>query len=97
MIKPLLDRVLLEKVEEENVTSSGILISDKPKEKPSTGKVLAVGPGNVDEQGRPIEMSVSAGDIVIYKQYAGTTITEDEKDYIIVDMKDILAIVEEDN
>lgn len=96
MIKPLLDRVLLEKVEEENVTSSGILVSEKPKELPSTGRVIAVGPGKLDDNGNLVEMIVKENDVVIYKQYAGTTVESDSKEYVIVEIKDVLAIVEED-
>lgn len=96
MIKPLLDRVLLKKVEEKNVTSSGIVLSEKPKEVPSTGKVIAVGPGKKDENGQVVEMNVSEGDIVIYKQYAGTTVESQGKEYVIVEIKDVLAVVEEE-
>lgn len=94
MLKPLLDRVLLEKVEEQKVTKSGIIISDKPVEKPSTARVVAVGPGKLDEHGKPINMEVAVGDVVIYKQYSGTNIKDNDKEYTIVEMKDILAIVE---
>ena len=94
MLRPLLDRVLLEKVEEEKVTKSGIILSDKTVEKPSTAKVIAVGPGKVDEHGKPIVMEVKVGDIVVYKQYSGTNVKDDNKEYVIVEMKDILAVVE---
>lgn len=94
MLRPLLDRVLLEKVEEEKVTKSGIILSDKTVEKPSTAKVVAVGPGKVDDQGKPVVMEVSVGDLVVYKQYSGTNVKDGQKEYVIVEMKDILAVVE---
>ena len=94
MLRPLLDRVLLEKVEEEKVTKSGIILSDKTVEKPSTAKVVAVGPGKLDDQGIPISMDVSVGDVVVYKQYSGTNVKDQDTEYVIVEMKDILAVVE---
>lgn len=97
MLKPLLDRILLQKIEEEKVTQSGLIISDKDKEKPNTAKVVAVGPGKTDDAGKLIPMNVSVGDVVIYKQYTGTEVTEKQQKYVIVEMKDVLAIVEEDN
>lgn len=96
MIKPLLDRVLLQKVEEETVTKSGIILTDKPKEVPSQGKVIAIGPGKI-EDGNLIEMTVQEGDVVIYKQYAGTSIEYQGEDYVIIDIKDVLAVVKEEN
>lgn len=94
MLKPLLDRVLLKKVEQETTTSSGLIISDKKAEKPSTGDVIAVGPGKVDEKGNLVEMNVAVGQRVIYRQYAGTEVKDGNDNYVIVEMKDILAIVE---
>ncbi len=94
MLRPLWDRVLLEKVEEEKVTKSGIILSDKTVEKPSTAKVVAVGPGKPDDQGKPISMDVSVGDVVVYKQYSGTNVKDQDTEYVIVEMKDILAVVE---
>lgn len=96
MLKPLLDRVLLKKLEEEKVTASGLVISDKNKEVPNTGTVIAVGPGRLDDKGNLIEMNVKEGDVVIYKQYAATEVEDTHEKYIIVEMKDILAIVEKD-
>lgn len=94
MLKPLLDRVLLQKVEEENVTKSGLILSEKSKELPNTGKVIAVGPGKITDSGEKIEMQVQLGDIVIFKQYATTEVSHDNEKYVLVEMKDILAIVE---
>jgi len=91
MIQPLLDRVVLEKMEIEKKTASGIVLSDV-KEKPSMAKVLAVGPGKY-ENGNLIPVGVSVGETVVYKQYATTEIKIDGKEYLIVESKDILAIV----
>lgn len=93
MIQPLLDRVLLEKTEVEKKTLSGIILTESQKEKPSTGTVVAVGPGKVDDHGALVEVGVKVGDVVIYKQYATTDIKDNGKDYLIVESKDILAIV----
>ncbi len=83
--KPLKDRVLIEPQEVEEKTSSGIIIPDSAKEKPQKGKVVAVGDGKKDEP-----MTVKEGDIVIYGKYAGTEITVDGKDYLIMREEDIL-------
>ena len=91
MIQPLLDSVVLEKLEIEKKTASGIVLSDV-KEKPSMAKVLAVGPGKY-ENGNLIPVGISVGETVVYKQYATTEIKIDGKEYLIVESKDILAIV----
>lgn len=93
MIQPLLDRVLLEKTEAEKKTASGIILTENSKDQPSTGKVVAVGPGKTDDSGKLLQPEVSVGDVVIYKQYATTEVKQDGKEYLIVDSKDILAIV----
>lgn len=93
MIQPLLDRVLLEKVEEEKKTESGIILAETPKELPSTGRVIAVGPGKRDDAGALIPVDVEVGDVVIYKQYSSTEVKDNQKTYLIVENKDILAIV----
>ena len=87
MIKPLADRVLIQPKEAETKTASGLYIPDTAKEKPSEGKVLAVGPGKKDEP-----MEVKVGDEVIYGKYSGTEVTVDEVKYLIVKQSDILAI-----
>ena len=87
-MKPLADRVLVEPMAAEEKTASGIYIPDTAKEKPSKGKVIAVGKGTKDE-----EMQVKPGDIVLYGKYAGTEITIDGKDYLIMRQSDILAII----
>ena len=93
MIVPLLDRVLLEKVEVEKKTASGILLAEATKEKPSMATVVAVGPGKSDE-GILQPMGVKVGQTVIFKQYAGSEVKYENKEYLIVEIKDILAIVE---
>ncbi len=93
MIVPLQDRVVLEKVEAEKKTASGIILAETSKEKPSMAKVVAVGPGKV-EDGQPIPVGVEVGQTVIFKQYAGTDVKFEDKEYLIIESKDILAIVE---
>lgn len=85
--KPLADRVLIEPVAAEEKTSSGIIIPDTAKEKPLTGKVIAVGPGKKDES-----MSVKKGDTVLYGQYSGTEIKIENEDYLFMKESDIYGI-----
>ncbi len=87
-IKPLADRVLVEPMEAETTTASGIIIPDTAKEKPQKGTVVAVGPGTKDES-----MTVSVGDQVLYGKYAGTELKLEGNDYLIMRESDILAIV----
>ncbi len=91
-IKPLGDRVVVKPEAAEEKTSSGLYIPDTAKEKPQRGTVVAVGPGRV-ENGTKIDMSVSEGDTVLYGKYAGTEITIENEDYLIVRESDILGIV----
>ena len=91
-IKPLSDRVLVKPEPAEDKTSSGIIIPDSAKEKPQKGTVVAVGPGKV-ENGNKIDMSVKDGDKVLYGKYAGTEITLDDEDYLIMRESDILGVV----
>lgn len=88
MIRPLADRVVLEPKEAETKTASGLYIPDSAKEKPQQGKVVAAGPGKVDEP-----MEVKVGDEVLYGKYAGTEVTVDGVKYLIVKQSDILAIL----
>lgn len=94
MIKPLSDRVVVQAQDAEEQTASGLYIPDSAKEKPQRGTVIAVGPGRV-ENGAKIEMSVSAGDIVLYGKYSGTEISLGGDDYLIMRESDILGIVQE--
>lgn len=91
-IKPLSDRVLVQPDNAEETTASGIIIPDSAKEKPQRGTVVAVGPGKV-ENGTKVEMSVSEGDKVLYGKYAGTEVTVDGTDYLIMRESDIVGIV----
>jgi len=87
-IKPLADRVLVEPMEAEEKTASGIYIPDTAKEKPQKGTVVAVGPGTKD-----VTMEVKVKDVVLYGKYAGTEINVDGKDYLMMKQSDILAVV----
>ena len=92
-LKPLLDKVVLKKVEAVEVTKAGILLPGSAQEKPQMSEVVAVGPGgNVD--GKEVTMQVKVGDKVIYSKYAGTEVKLDAEEYIVVKQNDILAIVE---
>ena len=88
MIKPLADRVVIEPQEAQTKTASGLYIPDTAKEKPQQGKVVAAGPGKTDEP-----MEVKVGDVVLYGKYAGTEVTVDDKQYLIVKQSDILAVI----
>jgi chaperonin GroES len=92
-IKPLEDRILVQALEAETTTASGIVIPDTAKEKPQEGTVLAVGPGRVDDKGTRIPVDVSEGDIVLYSKYGGSDVKVDGKELKIVQESEILAIV----
>lgn len=94
-IKPLEDRILVQTLEAEQTTASGLVIPDTAKEKPQEGKVLAVGPGRFDESGaKRIPLDIKAGDVVIYSKYGGTEVKYDGQEYLILSARDILAVVE---
>ncbi len=93
-VKPLADRVLVKRIEEEEVRKGGIIIPDTAKEKPQKGEVIAVGPGRVDENGKRIPMEVKVGDKVIFSKYAGSEVKIDGEEYLIMREDDILAIIE---
>lgn len=95
-LKPLGDRLVVEPLEQEEMTASGIVLPETAKEKPQKGSVLATGPGARDEQGRRIAMDVQVGDIVLFAKYGGTEIKLDAKKLLILKESDILAIVEGD-
>jgi chaperonin GroES len=90
-LKPLADRVLVKPIEQEEMTKSGIYLPDTAKEKPQEGKILAVGPGKVSDDGKLIPMDLKVGDIVIYSKYGGTEIKVDGDELIILRESDILA------
>jgi chaperonin GroES len=92
-LQPLGDRLIFEALEEEETTSSGIVLPDTAKEKPQRGRVLAVGPGPRDEDGNHITMDVAEGDEVIYSKYGGTEIRLGTEDYLILRESDVLAKV----
>ena len=94
-LKPLSDRVIVQQLEEEERTAGGILLPDTAKERPQQGKVVAVGPGRVNDEGKRLEMSVKVGDRVVYAKYAGTEVVVDGKEYLIMSESDILAVVQE--
>jgi len=93
-LKPLADRLVVEPIEQEDVTAGGIILPETAKEKPQQGKVIAAGPGRTDEDGKRIPMDVSVGDKVLYAKYSGTEIKMDGKKMLILRESDILAIVE---
>ncbi|WP_273264937.1 co-chaperone GroES [Flexistipes sinusarabici] len=93
-IKPLHDRVLVKRVEAEEKTASGIIIPDSAKEKPQEGEVIAVGEGKVLDNGSKTELSVKTGDKVLFSKYAGTEISLDDEDYLIMREDDILGIIQ---
>jgi chaperonin GroES len=94
-IKPLEDRIIVQALDAEQTTASGLVIPDTAKEKPQEGKVLAVGPGRWDEDGeKRIPLDVAEGDTVVYSKYGGTEIKYNNEEYLILSARDVLAIVE---
>lgn len=93
-IRPLGDRVVVEPIEQESTTASGLVLPDTAKEKPQQGKVIAAGKGRLDDEGERIEMEVKIGDTVLYAKYAGTEVKMSEKKVLIMKEADILGIVE---
>ena len=93
-IRPLQDRILVKRVDEEETTSGGIIIPDSAKEKPQEGQVVAVGPGKTLENGNVAEPNVKAGDRILFSKYAGTDVNVDGEEHIIIREDDVLAIYE---
>ena len=93
-LKPLGDRVIVKAVEQEEVTASGIVLPDTAKEKPTKGKVISVGPGKLDDKGKPMELGVRAGDTVYYGKYSGTDIEVDGEKFVILRESDVLGVLE---
>ena len=93
-VKPLHDRVIVKRVEEEEKTKGGIIIPDTAKEKPVEGEILAVGEGKVGDDGKKIALEVKVGDKVLFGKYAGTEIQIDSEEHLIMREDDIIAIVE---
>jgi chaperonin GroES len=92
-LKPLGDRLIVQAVEEEEKTPSGIVLPDTAKEKPQKGKVLAVGDGRLDDDGKRIPLDVNEGDEVVYSKYGGTEIVVDGEDLLVLRESDVLAKV----
>ena len=93
-LKPLADRLVVEPIEQEEVTAGGIILPETAKEKPQQGKVVAAGPGRTDEDGKRVAMEVKVGDTVLYAKYSGTEIKMSGKKMLILRESDVLAVVE---
>ena len=93
-LKPLGGRVIVEPIEQEEMTAGGIILPETAKEKPQEGKILAAGPGDRDEDGERIPMEVQVGDKVLYAKYSGTEVKMDGKKLLILRESDILAVIE---
>jgi chaperonin GroES len=93
-IKPLEDRIVVEVLEAEQTTASGIVIPDTAKEKPQEGRVLAVGPGRFDDNGNRVPLDVKVGDVVLFSKYGGTEVKYGGDEYLVLSARDVLAIVE---
>jgi chaperonin GroES len=93
-LKPLNDRVLVKRLEMEEKTAGGIYIPDSAKEKPSKGEVVAAGPGKLDDNGERVAMTVKVGDTVLFAKYAGSEITIDGEECLVMREDDLLAIVD---
>jgi chaperonin GroES len=94
VLKPLEDRIVVQPLEAEQVTASGLVIPDTAKEKPQEGKVLAVGPGRVDDKGTRVPVDVQVGDVVLYSKYGGTEVKYSGEEYLVLSARDVLAIIE---
>jgi len=93
-IRPLHDRILVERLEEQEQKRGGIIIPDTAKEKPQEGKVIAAGNGKVGDDGKKIPLDVKAGDKILFGKYSGSEVKIDEKEYLILREEDVLAILE---
>ena len=93
MLKPLGDRVIIELVQSEEKTASGIVLPDTAKEKPQEGKVVAVGTGRILENGERVALEVAQGDTIIFSKYAGTEVKYEGTEYLILRESDILAVI----
>ena len=93
-IRPLNDRILVKRLEEEETTAGGIIIPDSAKEKPAEGEIVAVGPGKLNDHGERVAMDVKTGDRVLFSKYGGTDVKIEGEDYLIMREDDILGVVE---
>ena len=94
MLQPLGVRVLVQRLEAEEKSSGGIILPEAAQERPREGKVVAVGPGEIGDDGEPMGMSVEEGDVVIYASFGGTEVKVDGEEYLIINENDILAVRE---
>ncbi len=93
ILKPLQDKVIVQKLEPEEKTSGGIVLPDTAKEKPQEGKVIAVGPGLVDDKGQRKPIDVKEGEHILFAKYSGTEVKLDGEEYLILSERDILAVI----
>ena len=93
-LRPLQDRILVRRVEEEEKTKGGIIIPDTAKEKPAEGKIVSVGKGKLDENGKRIAPEVKKGDRILFGKYSGTEVKVEGKEYLIMREEDVLGIIE---
>jgi len=93
-IRPLHDRILVKRVEEQEVKKGGIIIPDTAKEKPQEGKVIAVGNGKVTDEGKKIPLDVKAGDRILFGKYSGSEVKVEDEEYLILREEDVLGIIE---
>lgn len=93
-LRPLQDRILVQRVEEEEKTKGGIIIPDTAKEKPAEGKVVSVGKGKLDESGKRIAPEVKKGDRILFGKYSGTEVKIEGKEYLIMREEDVLGIID---
>jgi len=93
-IRPLNDRILVKRLEEEEKTAGGIIIPDSAKEKPAEGEIVAVGPGKMNDAGERAAMDVKVGDRVLFSKYGGTDVKYDGEDFLIMREDDILGVIE---
>ncbi len=93
-LRPLGDRIVIQAVEQETMTASGIVLPDTAKEKPQEGMVIAVGPGRLLESGERVPLEIQAGNKVIYSKYSGTEFKLDGNDYLILSERDVLAVLD---
>jgi chaperonin GroES len=93
-LKPLQDRVIVKQSEAEEKTKSGILLPDTAKEKPTRGKVIAVGPGKLDDKGKPMEIGLRVGETVYYGKYSGTDVEINGEKFVILRESDVLGVLE---
>lgn len=93
-VRPLNDKVLVERAKADEKTKGGIILPDASKEKPKEGKIVSVGQGRISEDGTRVAFQVKAGDRILFKSYAGTEVKLDGKEYILMSEEDILAVIE---